>query len=91
MKHAMRNMMIPIITLFGPTLANAFTGSALVEVFFVIPGIGGFFLTSVFSRDYPLLMAVVLIGSAILSITYLISDLSYTLIDPRVRVGGGRK
>ena len=91
MKHAMRNMMIPIITLFGPTLANAFTGSALVEIFFLIPGIGNFFLSSVFRRDYPLLMAVVLIGSAILSVTYLISDLSYTLIDPRVRVGGGRK
>lgn len=91
MKHAMRNMMIPIVTLFGPTLANAFTGSALIEVFFLIPGIGGFFLTAVFSRDYPMLMAIVLVGSAILSLTYLISDVSYTLIDPRVRVGGGRK
>ncbi len=91
MKHAMRNMMIPIVTLFGPTLANAFTGSALIEVFFLIPGIGGFFLTAVFTRDYPLLMAIVLVGSAVLSLTYLISDVSYTLIDPRVRVGGGRK
>ena len=91
MKHAMRNMMIPIVTLFGPTLANAFTGSALIEIAFVIPGIGKFFLDSVFSRDYPLLMAVTLVGSAILSVTYLLSDLSYTLIDPRVRAGGGRK
>jgi peptide/nickel transport system permease protein len=91
LKHAMRNMMIPIITLFGPTLANAFTGSALIEISFLIPGIGNFFLTSVFRRDYPLLMAVVLVGSAILSLTYLISDISYTLVDPRVRVGGGRK
>ncbi|MCX6016971.1 MAG: ABC transporter permease [Chloroflexi bacterium] len=91
MKHAMRNMMIPIVTLFGPTLANAFTGSALIEIAFVIPGIGKFFLDSVFSRDYPLLMAVTLVGSAILSVTYLLSDLSYSLIDPRVRAGGGRK
>lgn len=91
MKHAIRNMMIPIITLFGPVLANAFTGSAFIEVSFLIPGIGSFFLSSVFRRDYPLLMAVVLVGSAILSLTYLISDISYSLVDPRVRVGGGRK
>ena len=91
MKHAMRNMMIPIITLFGPTLANAFTGSSLIEIAFLIPGIGNFFLTSVFRRDYPLLMAVVLVGSALLSLTYLISDVVYTMVDPRVRVGGGRK
>ncbi len=91
LKHAMRNMLIPIVTIFGPTLANAFTGSALLEIFFLIPGIGGFFLGSVFARDYPLLMAVILVGSFILSVTYLISDVAYGIIDPRIRVGGGRK
>jgi len=89
-KHALRNMLIPIITIFGPTLANAFTGSALIEIFFLIPGIGGFFLSSVFARDYPLLMAVILIGSFILSLTYLISDVLYGIIDPRIRLGGRR-
>lgn len=90
LKHAMRNMMIPIVTIFGPTLANAFTGSALIEIFFLIPGIGGFFLSSVFARDYPLLMAVILVGATVLSLTYLISDVAYGIIDPRIRVGGGR-
>ena len=87
-KHAMRNMLIPLITLFGPTLSNAITGSVFVEFAFAIPGIGSFFLGSIFSRDYPMIMATTLIGAVILTVTFLLSDIAYTLVDPRVRLGG---
>ncbi len=87
-KHAMRNMLIPLITLFGPTLSNAITGSIFVEFAFAIPGIGRFFLGSIFSRDYPMIMATTLIGAVIFTVTFLLSDIAYTLVDPRVRLGG---
>jgi peptide/nickel transport system permease protein len=87
-KHALRNMMIPLITLFAPTLTNAVTGSIFVEFAFSIPGIGRFFLGSIFARDYPMIMATTLIGAFIVVTTYLISDIAYTLVDPRVRLGG---
>ncbi len=85
-KHAMRNMLIPIVTLLSPIVANIFTGSALVEYGFVIPGIGRFFLDGVYGRDYPLLMAIVLIGTTALSLSYLITDVLYAMLDPRIRI-----
>jgi ABC-type dipeptide/oligopeptide/nickel transport system permease component len=87
-KHAMRNMLIPIITLVGPIVANIFTGSALVEFGFVIPGIGRFFLDGIYGRDYPLLMAIVLIGTTALALAYLLTDVLYTILDPRIRLTG---
>jgi ABC-type dipeptide/oligopeptide/nickel transport system permease component len=86
-KHAMRNMLIPVITVFGPVMANAITGSAFVERMFVIPGIANFFLDSVAFRDYPMIMFTVLITAVILMATNLVTDIAYTLIDPRVRLG----
>lgn len=87
-KHALRNMLIPLITVFGPVLANALTGSIFVEIAFAIPGIGRFFLESIYNRDYPVIIFTVIITATIVSITNLLTDLSYTLVDPRVRVGG---
>lgn len=86
MKHAMRNMLIPIVTVFAPILTNALTGSTWVEKWFVIPGIGNFFLDSVNNRDYPIIMASVLIIAVILTFTYLITDIVYTILDPRIRL-----
>ncbi|MFN3706064.1 MAG: ABC transporter permease [Thermoflexales bacterium] len=85
-KHAMRNMLIPIVTLLSPIVANIFTGAALVEYGFVIPGIGRFFLDGVYGRDYPLLMAIVLIGTTALALSYLIADVLYAMLDPRIRI-----
>jgi ABC-type dipeptide/oligopeptide/nickel transport system permease component len=85
-KHAMRNMLVPIVTIFGPILANAITGSAFVERWFVIPGIGNFFLDSITFRDYPVIMASVLIIAVILTLTFLLTDIAYTLLDPRIRL-----
>ena len=86
LKHAMRNMLVPLVTVFGPTLANAITGSTYIEVAFAIPGIGKYFLSSIFSRDYPLIIFTVILTATILTVSNLVIDLTYTLIDPRVRV-----
>ena len=88
LKHAFRNMLIPLVTLFGPTIANAVTGSTYIEFAFAIPGIGKYFLTSIFQRDYPLIIFTVVITAVILTVSNLVIDLVYTLIDPRVRVAG---
>ena len=89
-KHAMRNMLVPLVTVFGPTLANALTGSTYIEFAFAIPGIGKYFLTSIFSRDYPLIIFTVVITATILTVSNLVIDLAYTLIDPRVRVAASK-
>jgi ABC-type dipeptide/oligopeptide/nickel transport system permease component len=85
-KHAMRNMLIPIITIFFPVLSNAITGSIFVEMGFVIPGIARFFLDSINYRDYPVIMATVLIAASILAFTFLLTDIAYTVLDPRIRI-----
>ncbi len=91
MKHAMRNMLIPIVTIFGPVVANIVTGSIYVEIAFAIPGVGRYFLGSIFNRDYPLIIFTVIITAVVLTVSNLLIDLSYTLIDPRVRLGGASK
>lgn len=90
LKHAMRNMLIPLLTIFGPVLANAVTGSTFVEIAFAIPGIGRFFLESIYTRDYPVIIFTVVIGATILTVSNLVIDLLYPVIDPRVRLSGHR-
>jgi peptide/nickel transport system permease protein len=87
-KHALRNSLIPIITILGPIIPNALTGSAILERQFLIPGIGNFFIEGVLSRNYPLIMALVIIIAVMWGISYLLSDIAYTLADPRIRIGG---
>jgi peptide/nickel transport system permease protein len=82
--HIFKNALTPIVTVGGPMLAGLITGSFFVESIFRIPGIGQFFVTAVQNRDYPLIMATTLAWTAIISITYLVTDLVYSLIDPRV-------
>ena len=83
-KHAFRNALLPVVTIMGFSLAGLFGGSLIVEILFGIPGIGRISLDSVYSRDYPVIMAIVLIGSSALVIANLIIDFIYTLIDPRI-------
>jgi ABC-type dipeptide/oligopeptide/nickel transport system permease component len=90
MKHAMRNMMIPLVTVFGPTVTNIVTGSIYIEIAFGIPGVGRYFLGSIFNRDYPVIIFTVVITALVVTFTNLLVDISYTLIDPRVRLGGGK-
>ena len=85
-KHALKNAMIPIITLLGPITASLITGSYVVETIFQIPGLGQYFITSVINRDYPLVMGMTLMFGVILIICNLLVDLAYSWIDPRIRL-----
>ncbi len=82
--HIFKNALTPIVTVGGPMLAGLITGSFFIESIFRIPGIGQFWVTAVQQRDYPLIMATTLAWTAIISLTYLITDLVYAAIDPRV-------
>lgn len=85
-KHALKNSLIPVITMLGPLAANLVTGSFLVEILFQIPGLGKHFVQAVLNRDYPLVMGVTLVYGAILIFANLLVDLLYTWVDPRIRV-----
>jgi peptide/nickel transport system permease protein len=82
--HIFKNALTPLLTVGGPMLAGLITGSFFVESIFRIPGIGQFFVTAVLNRDYPLIMATTLAWTALISVTFLVTDLLYALVDPRV-------
>jgi ABC-type dipeptide/oligopeptide/nickel transport system permease component len=87
-RHVLRNGLIPMITVLGPIVPNILTGSIFIEMTFRIPGLGRYFVTSVKNRDYPMIMALMLMVALLWSVTYLLSDILYTMVDPRVRLGG---
>jgi oligopeptide transport system permease protein len=84
-KHAVRNSLIPVLTLLGPLFAIVVAGSFVVEFVFAIPGMGRFFITAVTDRDYPLIMGVTVVYTAILVCANLVVDLLYSVVDPRMR------
>jgi peptide/nickel transport system permease protein len=84
--HALKNALIPLITVLIPQIPNLITGTIFVEVIFRVNGLGKFFVTSIFVRDYPMIMATVLLVATLWSTTYLLSDLLYTVVDPRIRL-----
>ncbi|MEI7771527.1 MAG: ABC transporter permease [Chloroflexales bacterium] len=86
MRHAFKNALIPIITVLGPRIPDLITGTIFVETMFRVPGLGKFFVTSVTQRDYPMIMAVMLLIAAVWGLVYLLTDLLYTVIDPRIRL-----
>jgi ABC-type dipeptide/oligopeptide/nickel transport system permease component len=86
-RHVLRNAMIPLVTVAGPMIPDLLTGSIFIEAIFRIPGLGKFFVTSTFNRDYPMVMATILLVAVLWGVTYLLTDIVYTLIDPRVRLG----
>jgi peptide/nickel transport system permease protein len=89
-RHVMRNALIPMVTVLLPIIPDLLTGSIFIEAVFGIPGLGKFFVTSIFARDYPMIMALVLLIAFFWGLTYLITDVLYTIIDPRIRVSGAR-
>lgn len=91
-RHVFRNALIPMVTVMGPIIPDLMTGSIFIESIFRIPGLGKYFVTSTFNRDYPMVMATVLLIAVLWGFTYLITDIIYTRVDPRVRLGaeGGR-
>ncbi|GFZ26900.1 oligopeptide ABC transporter permease [Lactobacillus corticis] len=87
-KHALRNSMIPLVTLIGPYAVALMTGSMVIENIFNIPGIGEQFVKSILTNDYPTIMGVTMVYSIGLVIILLITDIVYSLIDPRIRLAG---
>ena len=84
-RHALKNALIPIITVVGPMVPNLMTGTIFVETMFKINGIGKFFVTSTLNRDYPMIMALMLIIASLWGFVYLLTDLLYTTLDPRIK------
>ena len=84
-KHALKNALIPVVTLLGPMFAAVGTGSFFVESIYRVPGMGRFFVLSMTGRDYPMIMAVVLTYGAFLAIMNLVVYLAYGALDPRIR------
>lgn len=85
-KHALRNALLPVITILGLSIPGLIGGSVIFETIFAIPGMGQLFYMSVMSRDYPLVMGVLFIGAILTLLGNLIADLSYAVVDPRIRV-----
>ncbi|MBS4209283.1 ABC transporter permease [Bacillus sp. FJAT-50079] len=87
-KHAIRNALLPVVTVLGITTANLVTGSFIVEHIFGIPGMGEMFVKSIFNRDYSVILGSTVFYSAILIFLIFIVDVAYTWIDPRIKVTG---
>lgn len=83
--HALKNSMIPVITVLGPLLAALVTGTFVVEKTFAIPGMGGYFVTSITARDYTVIMGTILLYAMFLVVCNLLVDLAYAWLDPRIR------
>ena len=88
-KHVLRNALIPIVTVMAFSLAGLIGGAFITETIMGIPGIGRFVVESVFNRDYPVIMAVTLIGAAAFGLSTLLADIAYAFIDPRIRYEAG--
>ncbi|MEA2512642.1 MAG: hypothetical protein QOJ59_2129 [Thermomicrobiales bacterium] len=84
--HALRNALIPVVTVSGLALADLITGSFFVEAIYGVPGIGRYFVSTVADKDYPVLMAVTLLFAALIWLMNFLADVTYALIDPRVKV-----
>ncbi|THF82613.1 ABC transporter permease [Cohnella fermenti] len=89
-RHALRNSMLPVVTYLGFMIANVITGSVVVEQIFAIPGLGKFFVSSIVDRDYPLIMGTTIFYAVILLIGRFVADIAYVLVDPRIRLKGGK-
>jgi ABC-type dipeptide/oligopeptide/nickel transport system permease component len=85
--HALRNAALPLLTVLGPMVARVGTGSFFVETIFRVPGMGRYFVDSMTARDYPLIMAVILVFGSFLAVMNLLVDLLYGWLDPRLRSG----
>lgn len=92
-KHGVRNALIPLVTIIGPMAVGLMTGSMVVENIYAIPGIGEQFVKSIMTNDYPTIMGVTILYSAMLVFIILVVDILYGVIDPRIRVSteGGDK
>lgn len=84
-RHALKNSLIPVVTILGPLFAALVTGTFVTELIFGIPGMGKYFVTSITNRDYPVIMGTILLYAVFLVIANLLVDLTYAFLDPRIR------
>ena len=85
LRHMIRNALIPVVTILGPTLAFLVTGSFIIETIFAIPGVGRFYITAIATRDYSLLMAMTMLYAFAVAFLNVVVDVLYAYIDPRIR------
>jgi peptide/nickel transport system permease protein len=85
LRHVLRNSLIPVVTVLGLLIPTLLSGSVVVETIFAIPGIGRLALQGALSRDYPVVMTMTVLGAALIVVSNLLTDISYTLLDPRIR------
>ena len=86
LKHALRNALIPVVTILGPTAASLLTGSFVIEKIFALPGMGVHFVTSIANRDYTAIMGITIFYATILVAMVFIVDIFYMMIDPRIKL-----
>jgi ABC-type dipeptide/oligopeptide/nickel transport system permease component len=84
--HVFKNALIPILTILGPIIPHLFTGTIFVEAIFRVPGMGKWFVQSILERDYPVIMGLSLLSAAFTTLMYHALDVSYRVIDPRLKL-----
>jgi len=85
-KHALRNALLPVVTILGLSVPGLIGGSVIFETIYAIPGMGQLFYASVMMRDYPVIMGILVIGALLTMVGNLLADISYALVDPRIRI-----
>ena len=89
-KHALRNALIPVVTILGPMVAALITGTLVIEQIYAVPGLGEQFVKSITLNDYTVIMGTTIFYSAIFILVIFIVDILYGIIDPRIRLAGGK-
>lgn len=85
-RHALKNALIPVITYMGPLIAGVFTGSFVVESIFAIPGLGRHFVTSIYNRDYTVILGITIFYASLLVFMNFLVDMAYMFLDPRIKL-----
>jgi len=89
-KHALRNALLPVVTILGLSLPGLIGGSVIIETIFAIPGMGQLMVQSIYARDYPVVMGNLVVVAVLTLFANLFADIAYGLVDPRIRLGGRR-
>ena len=90
-RHALRNALLPVVSYIGPLAAALLTGSFIVETIFAIPGLGRHFVTSIYNRDYTVILGITIFYSFLIMMMNLLIDVIYPLLDPRITIDGKKE
>ena len=86
-RHALRNALLPVVTMLGLSLGRLIGGSVIIEMVFAWPGVGRLIVDSILKNDFPMVQASIIVLAASIAVVNLLVDVSYRLIDPRIRAG----